>query len=83
MVTAADIPTSYGKFSVVPSVKEFPGLDSIFTRSERALFVNKSSRLLFILEYIVLGEYVEVVLLIIYCKGGSRTEYMYCMMPTI
>ncbi|KAK1946754.1 hypothetical protein P3T76_002306 [Phytophthora citrophthora] len=43
------------------------GLDSIFSRNERALFIRESARVLFITEYVVLVEYVEVVLPIVYC----------------
>ncbi|EGZ10583.1 hypothetical protein PHYSODRAFT_521193, partial [Phytophthora sojae] len=37
------------------------------SRQERAQFIQKSARVLFITEYIVLIEYAEVVLPIIYC----------------
>ncbi|KAE9032715.1 hypothetical protein PR002_g9046 [Phytophthora rubi] len=43
------------------------GLETIFSRRERAQFIRKSARVLFITEYIVLIEYAEVVLPIIYC----------------
>lgn len=42
------------------------GLDAIFSRNERALFIRESARVLFITEYLVLVEYVEVVLPIVY-----------------
>ncbi|GMF41355.1 unnamed protein product [Phytophthora fragariaefolia] len=45
------------------------GLETIFSREERALFISRSARVLFISEYIVLIEYAEVVLPIIYCKS--------------
>ncbi|KAE9097073.1 hypothetical protein PF010_g16098 [Phytophthora fragariae] len=41
-------------------------LETIFSRKERARFINKAARLLFVLEYLVLIEYVEVVLPIVY-----------------
>jgi hypothetical protein len=42
------------------------GIETIFSRKERALFIRKSSRVMFITEFIVLVEYVEVVLPIVY-----------------
>ncbi|KAE8997357.1 hypothetical protein PF011_g15524, partial [Phytophthora fragariae] len=42
------------------------GLETIFSRQERAQFIRQSDRVLFITEYIVLIEYAEVVLPIIY-----------------
>lgn len=44
------------------------GLETIFSRQERAELIRKSARVLFVTEYIVLIEYAEVVLPIIYCK---------------
>ncbi|KAL3664872.1 hypothetical protein V7S43_010050 [Phytophthora oleae] len=38
------------------------GIDAIFSSNERALFIRESARVLFITEYLVLVEYVEVVL---------------------
>ncbi|GMF58561.1 unnamed protein product [Phytophthora fragariaefolia] len=43
-------------------------LETIFSRKDRAHFIHKTARLLFILEYLVLIEYVEVVLPIVYSK---------------
>jgi hypothetical protein len=43
-------------------------LESIFTREERALFIRQSASVLFITEYLVLVEYVEVVLPLVYCE---------------
>ncbi|ETK71296.1 hypothetical protein L915_21441 [Phytophthora nicotianae] len=43
------------------------GLEQIFSRKERARFVRRSAHLLFIIEYLVLVEYVEVVLPFVYC----------------
>ncbi|EGZ10564.1 hypothetical protein PHYSODRAFT_519962 [Phytophthora sojae] len=42
------------------------GLETIFSRQERAELIRKSARVLFVTEYIVLIEYAEVVLPIIY-----------------
>ncbi|KAG2947587.1 hypothetical protein PC117_g6702 [Phytophthora cactorum] len=42
------------------------GLETIFSSKQRALFIHKSARVLFITEYLVLIEYVEVVLPIVY-----------------
>ncbi|KAE8967198.1 hypothetical protein PF005_g27207 [Phytophthora fragariae] len=42
-------------------------LESIFSRRERATFIRESARVLFLTEYLVLVEYVEVVLPIVYC----------------
>ncbi|KAL3664870.1 hypothetical protein V7S43_010048 [Phytophthora oleae] len=42
------------------------GLETIFSPDERALFIRRSARVLFITEYIVLIEYAEVVLPIVY-----------------
>jgi hypothetical protein len=39
----------------------------ILVLSERALLVHKITRILFITEYLVLMEYTEVVLPVIYC----------------
>ncbi|GMF41347.1 unnamed protein product [Phytophthora fragariaefolia] len=56
---------------VTKSIKTRPstslGLETIFSRKQRALFIRKSARILFITEYIVLIEYAEVALPIIYC----------------
>ncbi|KAG3180185.1 hypothetical protein PC128_g15670 [Phytophthora cactorum] len=41
-------------------------LETIFSSKQRALFIHKSARVLFITEYLVLIEYVEVVLPIVY-----------------
>ncbi|KAK1942927.1 hypothetical protein P3T76_005564 [Phytophthora citrophthora] len=46
-------------------------IESIFTRAERAQFAQNSRQILFITEYIVLMEYVEVVLPIIYSLHRS------------
>ncbi|KAJ8575291.1 hypothetical protein ON010_g3920 [Phytophthora cinnamomi] len=45
----------------------FVDLESIFTRDERATFIRESARVLFITEYLVLVEYIEVVLPVVYC----------------
>ncbi|KAG2509924.1 hypothetical protein JM18_009017 [Phytophthora kernoviae] len=42
------------------------GLETIFSRKERAVFLQKSMRVLFITEYLMLVEYVEVVLPFVY-----------------
>ncbi|KAG3100636.1 hypothetical protein PI125_g14682 [Phytophthora idaei] len=42
------------------------GLEAIFSSKQRALFIHKSARVLFITEYLVLIEYVEIVLPIVY-----------------
>ncbi|KAF4150660.1 hypothetical protein GN958_ATG00190 [Phytophthora infestans] len=42
-------------------------LDKVFSNNERALFIRESARALFVTEYIVLVEYVEVVLPLVYC----------------
>ncbi|KAG2787661.1 hypothetical protein Pcac1_g3434 [Phytophthora cactorum] len=42
-------------------------LAAVFSQNERALFIRESARVLFITEYIVLVEYVEVVLPLVYC----------------
>lgn len=42
------------------------GIETIFTSKERAEFIQKSARILFIAEYIILVEYVEVVLPLVY-----------------
>ncbi|POM67899.1 Hypothetical protein PHPALM_16010 [Phytophthora palmivora] len=60
-------PTTTGKdlnVAVKPMVSL--GLETIFSRKERALFVRRSARVLFITEYVVLVEYAEVVLPIVY-----------------
>ncbi|KAF1774562.1 hypothetical protein GQ600_15182 [Phytophthora cactorum] len=41
-------------------------LAAVFSQNERALFIRESARVLFITEYIVLVEYVEVVLPLVY-----------------
>ncbi|RLN14199.1 hypothetical protein BBJ28_00004776 [Nothophytophthora sp. Chile5] len=46
-------------------------LEAIFSREERLLFIRKTARVLFITEYIVLVEYTEVVLPIVYSMAAS------------
>ncbi|KAG6587374.1 uncharacterized protein IUM83_02991 [Phytophthora cinnamomi] len=41
-------------------------LKDIFSREERALFIHQTTRVLFITEFIILAEYVEVILPIAY-----------------
>jgi hypothetical protein len=52
---------------VHPNICPSLGLEQMFSPEERARFIQKSSRVLFITEYLVLVEYVEVVLPFVYC----------------
>ncbi|KAF1791699.1 hypothetical protein GQ600_26907 [Phytophthora cactorum] len=45
-------------------------LAAVFSQNERALFIRESARVLFITEYIVLVEYVEVVLPLVYLSAS-------------
>lgn len=36
------------------------GIEAIFSRQERDLFIQKTSQVLFVTEYVVLVEYIEV-----------------------
>lgn len=51
-------------------------LEATFSRDERATFIRESARVLFITEYLVLVEYVEVMLPIVYCKYLSKCYEM-------
>ncbi|KAE8964727.1 hypothetical protein PF005_g29502 [Phytophthora fragariae] len=42
-------------------------LETLFTTAERSMFIRKTKHVLFIAEYLVLVEYVEVVLPFVYC----------------
>ncbi|KAL3664856.1 hypothetical protein V7S43_010034 [Phytophthora oleae] len=46
--------------------KSFPGLETIFSCHERAAFVNTTTRVLYITEYLALVEYTEAVLPMVY-----------------
>ncbi|EGZ08788.1 hypothetical protein PHYSODRAFT_339222 [Phytophthora sojae] len=51
-------------------------ISSIFSKDERALFIKKSTQVLFITEYVILVEYVEVVLPVVYVAYRSVLFYM-------
>ncbi|KAJ8571732.1 hypothetical protein ON010_g5100 [Phytophthora cinnamomi] len=51
-------------------------IKSIFSVDERALFIKKSAQVLFITEYVILVEYVEVVLPIVYVAYRTVLFYM-------
>jgi hypothetical protein len=55
-------------------------INAIFSAEERALFIQKTTHVLFITEYIVLVEYVEVVLPVVYCTKheGRLLLLNYC-----
>ncbi|OWY97983.1 hypothetical protein PHMEG_00031365, partial [Phytophthora megakarya] len=47
-----------------------PSLESFFSREERDIFIKKTAHILFITEYLVLVEYVEMVLPLVYCASN-------------
>ncbi|EGZ08799.1 hypothetical protein PHYSODRAFT_318716 [Phytophthora sojae] len=59
-----------------PSEADNAVISSIFSKDERALFIKKSTQVLFITEYVILVEYVEVVLPVIYVAYRSVLFYM-------
>ncbi|KAJ8524043.1 hypothetical protein ON010_g17075 [Phytophthora cinnamomi] len=61
--TNPHIPTKMGAAKNVKA-----GLDTIFSRKERIRFIHKAARVLFMTEYLVLIEYVEVALPIAYAS---------------
>ncbi|GMF21538.1 unnamed protein product [Phytophthora lilii] len=52
-------------------------LEGIFSGEERAMFIEKSAHVLFITEYLVLVEYVEVVLPLVYCMYYLEHDFHY------
>ncbi|KAE8959562.1 hypothetical protein PF005_g31143 [Phytophthora fragariae] len=44
-----------------------PDIVAIFSREERTLFIHKSMHVLFITEYVILFEYIEVMMPLVYC----------------
>lgn len=64
-------------------------ITAIFSLSERAAFIDKATHVLFITEYLVLMEYTEVMIPVIYCKTtmtfsnvgwgtGKTNSYLLC-----
>ncbi|KAL4123847.1 hypothetical protein PRIC2_009693 [Phytophthora ramorum] len=53
------------------------GLELVFSQEERTLFIQKCSHVLFITEYLVLVEYVEMVLPFIYCLHQFALFHMH------
>ncbi|ETO59631.1 hypothetical protein F444_22053 [Phytophthora nicotianae P1976] len=52
-------------------------LPEVFSKKERALFIRQSARVLFITEYLVLMEYIEVVLPLLYCAHHMIVYYLH------
>ncbi|KAJ8520825.1 hypothetical protein ON010_g17895 [Phytophthora cinnamomi] len=72
--TRRNFQTHIGEYSDIAAVEAAStdelslGIEVIFSRKERALFIQKTSQVLFVTEYVMLGEYLEVAMPIIFSK---------------